>query len=128
MKFLLRYLFTFASFLLTNQLMSQSNPTTYMRIARIVVDSAQLETYKVALKEGITTAVRTEPGVLSLTAVYEKDHPTHVTVFEIYADEKAYQSHIQTEHFLKYKATVQHMVKALELVDVSPIAVEAKIH
>ena len=99
-----------------------------MRIARIVVDSAQLETYKVALKEGITTAVRTEPGVLSLTAVYEKDHPTHVTVFEIYADEKAYQSHIQTEHFLKYKATVQHMVKALELVDVSPIAVEAKIH
>lgn len=108
--------------------MSQINSRPYMRIARIVVDSAQLEGYKAALREGITTAVRTEPGVLSITAVYEKEHPTHVTVFEIYADENAYESHTHTAHFLKYKATVQHMVRSLELADVTPIAVEAKAH
>ena len=95
-----------------------------MRIGRIVVDSAQLESYKAALEEGVTTAVNVEPGVLSISAVYEKDHPTHVTVFEIYADENAYKSHIQTPHFLKYKSTVQHMVKSLELVDVSPIVMK----
>jgi len=108
--------------------MSQSISGSYMRIARIVVDSAQLESYKAALKEGITTAVRMEPGVLSLSAVYEKDHPTHVTVFEIYADEKAYRSHIQTPHFLKYKSIVQQMVKSLELVDVAPIVLEGRHH
>jgi len=97
-----------------------------MRIARIVVDSALLESYKDALKEGITAAVEKEPGVLSLSAVYEKDHPTHVTVFEIYADEAAYQSHIQTAHFLQYKNRVQGMVKSLELVDVAPIITKAK--
>lgn len=97
-----------------------------MRIARIVVDSAQLDAYKAALKDGMTTAVRTEPGVISLTAVYEQDHPTHVTVFEIYADEDSYRSHIQTAHFLKYKAIVQPMVKSLDLVDVLPIAVVTK--
>jgi quinol monooxygenase YgiN len=41
------------------------------------------------LKEGIETAIRVEAGVLTLYAVYEKDHPTQVTVFEIYADTAA---------------------------------------
>jgi len=102
------------------------NNSHYMRIAKIVVDSTKLESYKSALKEGIEAAVRTEPGVLSLYAVYDKKNPTHVTVFEIYADEKAYQSHIQTAHFKKYKNAAQDMVKSLELVDVGPIALESK--
>ena len=102
------------------------NNSHYMRIAKIVVDSTKLESYKSALKEGIESAVRIEPGVLSLYAVYDKKNPTHVTVFEIYADEKAYQSHIQTAHFKKYKNAAQDMVKSLELVDVGPIALESK--
>jgi len=101
------------------------NNSHYMRIAKIVVDSTKLESYKSALKEGIESAVRIEPGVLSLYAVYDKKNPTHVTVFEIYADEKAYQSHIQTAHFKKYKNAAQDMVKSLELVDVGPIALES---
>jgi quinol monooxygenase YgiN len=97
-----------------------------IRIARIVVDSAQLDAYRAALKEGIETAVRVEPGVLSLYAVYDKEHPTHVTVFEIYADETAYHAHLQTPHFKKYKETVKDMVKSLELVDAAPIGLESK--
>src|SRR5689334_6483351 len=77
--------------------------TPYMRIARIIVDSTQLEKYRAALKKGAETAVRVEPGVLSLYAVYDKDKPTHVTVFEIYASKEAYESHLQTAHFKKYK-------------------------
>ncbi|HTD39935.1 MAG TPA: putative quinol monooxygenase [Mucilaginibacter sp.] len=96
------------------------------RIARLQIDSAQLENYKALLKEGAETAVRVEPGVLTLYAVYEKDHPTHVTVFEIYANEDAYKAHIQSPHFLKYKNATKDMVKSLELVDVTPIALGAK--
>ena len=102
------------------------NESHYLRIARLVIDSAQLDSYKIALKEHAETAVKTEPGVLMLYAVYEKEHPTHVNVFEIYADRDAYKYHIKTPHFLKYKATVQNMVKSLELIDVAPIALEAK--
>ena len=108
----------------TQKVSAQSE--NYLRIARIVVDSAQLESYKTALKEGMEAAVRLEAGVLSLSAVYEKEHPTHVTVFEIYADMAAYKLHIKTPHFNKYKAAVAGMVKSLELVDVAPIALEAK--
>lgn len=106
--------------------MAQEHPGRYMRIARIIVDSAQLDNYKAALREGMATAVKKESGVISLSAVYDKRHPTHITVFEIYADENAYKAHIQTAHFLKYKATVQDMVKSLELIDVEPIALESR--
>src|SRR5258708_24197190 len=66
-----------------------------VRMAKIQVDSAQLNEYKAMLTEEIETAVRVEPGVLTLYAVYEKDRPTHVTIFEIYADEAAYEEHLK---------------------------------
>jgi 4-carboxymuconolactone decarboxylase len=97
-----------------------------VRMARIVVDAAQLEAYKTALKEEVQTAVKVEPGVLSLYAVYEKEHPTHVTVMEVYADELAYKSHLQTPHFKKYKSTTMGMVKSLQLVEAEAIGLAAK--
>src|SRR5436309_239410 len=100
--------------------------TPYVRIAKIVVDSVQLDNYKAALKEHAKAAVSKEAGVLTMYAVYDKDQPANVTVFEIYASVSAYQSHIQTSHFLKYKSTVKDMVKSLVLTDVIPIALETK--
>jgi 4-carboxymuconolactone decarboxylase len=97
-----------------------------VRMARIVIDSTRLDAYKAALKEGVETAVRLEPGVLSLFAAYEKENPTHVTVFEVYADEQAYQAHLQTPHFRKYKETTKDMVRSLELIDLSPIGLATK--
>jgi len=97
-----------------------------VRLAKIQVDPAQLESYKAALKEGIETAVRLEPGVLTYYAVADKSDPTHITILEIYADSAAYQSHIETPHFKKYKNAVKDMVKSLDLVDVDLIAVATK--
>jgi quinol monooxygenase YgiN len=97
-----------------------------VRIAKLQIDSMQLENYKAALKEHAETAVRVEPGVLSLYAVYEKNNPTHVTVFEIYASHEAYEAHLKTAHFLKYKTTTKGMVKSLELIETVPIALETK--
>jgi quinol monooxygenase YgiN len=114
-----------AAFIMPPQVSAQSN-SNYIRIAKLTIDSAKLEHYNQALKEHAEAAVRVEPGVLMLYAVYEKERPTHVSVFEIYANVDAYNFHIKTPHFLKYKATVQDMVKSLELIDVSPIALEAK--
>lgn len=62
-----------------------------------------------------------------LYAVYDIEKPTHVTVLEIYSDTDAYNSHIQTARFKKYKSSVQNMVKSLELTDVMPIALESKL-
>ena len=98
-----------------------------VRLAKLVIDSAQLENYKAMLKEGIETAVKVEPGVLTLYAVSEKNNPTHITILEIYADADAYKAHIQTAHFIKYKTGTKDMVKSLELVETDPIVPWMKI-
>jgi quinol monooxygenase YgiN len=104
---------------------SAQTKTQMVRIAKITVDPVQLASYKAALKKQMTTAVATEPGVLSYNAVADKANPSHITILEVYADVDAYKKHIETPHFKEYKATVQNMVKTLELVDVDLIA-EAK--
>ena len=105
---------------------SAQDKSQVVRLAKLQIDSAQVENFKAALKEGIEMAVRVEPGVLTLYAVYEKNNPTRVTVFEIYANEQAYKSHLETTHFKKYKSTTKEMVKSLELTDVVPIALGVK--
>ena len=105
---------------------SASAQEKVVRIAKIKIDAAQVDAYNQLLKEHAETAVREEPGVLMLYAVHDKKDATNVTVFEIYADQNAYLSHLQTSHFKKYKTGTASMVKALELVDVSPIALAAK--
>jgi quinol monooxygenase YgiN len=98
-----------------------------VRLAKLVIDSAQLKNYKTLLKEEIETSVRVEPGVLTLYAVAEKDDPTHITILEIYADEASYKAHLQTPHFIKYKTGTNGMVKSLQLVEAIPIVPEMKI-
>lgn len=98
-----------------------------VRLSKITVDPAQLGAYNVFLKEEIEASMRLEPGVLALYATAEKDAPHKVTILEIYADSTAYESHLKTPHFQKYKQSTLSMVKELELVDVKPLIPELKI-
>lgn len=116
----------FLMLIMSSSAVSAQAKTSYVRIAKIVVDALQLDNYKAALKEHAEAAVSKEPGVLTLYAVYDKEQPTNITVFEIYESVAAYQSHILTLHFLKYKSTVKDIVKSLVLTDVVPIALETK--
>ena len=91
--------------------------TRMYRIAKIKVDVKQLAVYTSLLNEQMTTAIKLEPGVLSYTAVADKKDATSITILEVYASNEAYQSHILTPHFKKYKDAVKDMVLALELID-----------
>ena len=106
---------------------SAQNKTQMVRLAKLVVDSTQLERYKAALKEEIETSIRLEPGVLTLYAVSEKENPTHITILEIYADTESYKAHVQTPHFIKYKTATKDMVKSLELIETVPLLPGMKI-
>ncbi|NCD70586.1 putative quinol monooxygenase [Mucilaginibacter agri] len=105
---------------------SAQNKDLIVRVAKLQIDSAQLDSYNAALKEHAETAVRVEPGVITLYAVAEKENPTHIMVFEIYANAAAYQAHLQAPHFKKYKEVTKNMVKSLQLVETDPIVLAAK--
>ena len=97
-----------------------------VRIAELQIDPAQLDAYKIVLKEEIETSIRVEPGVLTLYAVSLKEHPEQIRLFETYRDAAAYESHLQSPHFKTYKHRTQQMVKGLRLVETEPILLGSK--
>jgi quinol monooxygenase YgiN len=111
---------------LSGTAIAQDTQRHYVQLAEIEIDAAQLEAYKAAVKEHIEAAIREEPGVLALYAVSDKDNPTHVRVFEIYASAEAYRTHLEASHFKKYKAVTENIVKSLKLVRTDPFMLGAK--
>lgn len=91
------------------------------RIARVTVDSLQLQAYHALLKEQMKTAVEKEPGVISYAVYEDKTNPSHITIIEVYADNEAYMAHRETPHFKEYKSATKNMVKSLELSEVNPV-------
>lgn len=98
-----------------------------VRLSKITVDPDRLDDYNAFLKEEIEASMRLEPGVLALYATAEKEAPHKVTILEIYADREAYEKHLDTPHFQKYKQGTLKMVKKLELVDTTPLIPGLKI-
>ena len=92
-----------------------------VRIAEVEVEEAALEQYLANLKEEAKASVNLEPGVVSIFPMYEKASPTKIRILEIYASREAYESHLKTVHFLKYKTATLEMVKSLVLVEMDAI-------
>jgi len=97
-----------------------------VRIAELEIDPAQLDAYKLTLKEEIETSIRVEPGVLTLYAVSLKEHPEQIRLFEMYRNAASYESHLQSPHFKSYKARTLPMVKGLRLIETEPILLGSK--
>ena len=92
-----------------------------VRLSKIEVYPEYLEEYMKFATEVGEVSLRTEPGVLTMYAVSEKENPCMVTILETYASQKAYELHIASEHFQKYKQGTLHMVKRLTLSDQTPL-------
>lgn len=99
----------------------EMQPDGIVRLSKIEVYPEYLEDYlKYALEVG-EVSLQTEPGVLTMYPVADKDNPCNITILETYASEKAYKDHIASPHFQKYKQGTLHMVKTLVLTDVIPL-------
>ena len=92
-----------------------------VRLSKIEVYPEYLEEYMKYATEVGEVSLRTEPGVLTMYAVSEKENPGRITILETYASQEAYKSHIASEHFQKYKQGTLHMVKTLVLSDQMPL-------
>jgi quinol monooxygenase YgiN len=88
-----------------------------VRIAEVEIDSRYLEEYMAILNEEAEASVRLEPGVISIFPMFQRENPTQVRILEIYTSREAYEAHLKTPHFQKYKTTTLEMVKSLKLVD-----------
>lgn len=92
-----------------------------VRLSKIEVYPQHLDEYMKYATEVGEISLRTEPGVLTMYAVGEKENPCKITILETYASKAAYEKHIASEHFQKYKQGTLHMVKSLVLSDQTPL-------
>lgn len=99
-----------------------------VRLSKIEVYPQHLDKYMKYATEVGEVSLRTEPGVLTMYAVSEKENPCKVTILETYASHEAYEKHIASEHFQKYKQGTLHMVKSLVLADQTPLNPANKIN
>ena len=92
-----------------------------VRLSKVEVYPQHLDEYMKYATEVGEISLRTESGVLTMYAVGEKENPCKITILETYASHEAYEKHIASEHFQKYKRGTLHMVKSLVLSDQTPL-------
>lgn len=92
-----------------------------IRIAEIEIAPQFIDDYLAILKEESEASVRLEPGVICIYPMYQKENKSQIRLLEIYATKEAYESHLQTPHFKKYKTSTLEMVKSLKLIDMEAI-------
>ncbi|WP_259755667.1 putative quinol monooxygenase [Pseudomonas sp. GCEP-101] len=100
-------------------------PKMLVRISEIEIFNQHLEEYQRILNEEAEASMRLEPGVLCIFPTAQKDNPTLIRILEVYASHDAYDAHIKSPHFQKYKSSTLAMVKSLRLVDMEAMNAEA---
>lgn len=115
----MKYLFPFLIFAFNN--VSAQTKDTMIRISEIEIDSNYLKEYNAILQEESRASVQLEAGVIAIYPLYQKENPTQIRILEIYANREAYEAHLKTPHFQKYKTSTLKMVKSLKLVDMNNI-------
>ena len=101
-------------------------PGQFVLVVELEIDPSQVEPFKAAIKENGETAVRVEPGCLGFSAVFEKDNPTRVRLFEIYESGDAFKAHLETAHFKKFAETTKDIVKSRKRIENVPITLNVK--
>ncbi len=103
-------------------------PSAEPAATKMIVRLAEIEVYPQYLKEYLEFAnevdrlsVEREPGVICLYPMQSADDSCQIRILEIYASEDAYQNHLKTGHFQKYKQGTLHMVKDLKLPTMKPL-------
>ncbi len=94
-----------------------------VRLAEIEIDPEKLDAYLEYAAEVGRVSMATEPGVIALFSMQDVSDPCKVYILEVYADKQAYEAHVQTAHFRKYKDGTADMVRSLKLIDTIPMVV-----
>lgn len=96
-----------------------------VRIAELEIEEEQLKNYLTELNIEARASIEGESGVISIFPMSDKETPSKITIVEIYADKNAYEAHLKTPHFKKYKTTTAEMVKSLKLIDMGAVDLES---
>ncbi len=77
-------------------------------------------------EHNIRQSVNTEPGVLGMYVMTDKQDPSRFYIVEAYADEAAYQAHRASPHFQSWLKAAQDMIVSRKVVETDPVVFGSK--
>ena len=86
---------------------------SYVLEVKIRIKPDQVENFMAKLAEN-AKAARGEPGCKTFDVSVDPNDKTSVMLYEVYADEKAFQVHQETPHFKKYFAEAVPLLSSRE--------------
>jgi quinol monooxygenase YgiN len=86
---------------------------SYVLEVKIRIKPDQVENFMAKLAEN-AKAARGEPGCKTFDVSVDPSDKTSVMLYEVYADEKAFQVHQETPHFKKYFAEAVPLLASRE--------------
>ncbi|MGT2925622.1 putative quinol monooxygenase [Streptococcus cuniculipharyngis] len=75
----------------------------------------------------LSQSIQTEAGTLTMYSAHREDSPTACLVFEIYKNEGAYQTHINSAHFQAFAQLTPLAIHRREMVKLRPYIVQEKL-
>ena len=103
-----------------------STTPPYINVVDLEINPADFRKFVPAIMQNGETAVKEEPGVIQFDIMAPKDEPNHVFLYEVYENEAAYKSHLQSAGFKKFQAATTGMVKNRKVMVMLPIAFNTK--
>lgn len=82
-----------------------------MRLVKVEVKKGNEEAFAHSIKKEITTSIASEPGMEIMMSGTNKENPNEWYFVEVYANDQAYDNHVQTPHYEKYIEETDGMVE-----------------
>jgi autoinducer 2-degrading protein len=76
----------------------------YAVVVTLRVKPEMRERFLAGAEDDSTCSVRDEPGCLRFDVLQDTADPDRYFFYEVYRDEAAFQAHLQTPHFLRWRA------------------------
>ncbi len=82
-----------------------------MRLVKVEVKKGNEEAFAHSVKKEITTSIASEPGMEIMMSGTNKENPNEWYFVEVYANDQAYDNHVQTPHYEEYIEETDGMVE-----------------
>ena len=92
----------------------------YVLVVTIDIKPAFREPFIAAMLDDARGSVTNEPGCLRFDVIQDEKEPNRIYLYEVYADRAAFDHHMTTPHFLKWKDAVQDWFASPAVVGAGP--------
>ena len=82
----------------------------YVIIAPIKIKEGYKEQFVEAMLDDAKGSMKNEPGCLRFDVIQDGDDQDKIWLYEVYVDEAAFQAHMETPHFIKWRDAVKDWI------------------